>query len=270
MVRTTKMRQKLKILPNFGMKICRYELFVVSLQRKLKMMRKTDIILAYAAAHPQFTVDELFVSVSNQWSVTKQTMAWQVSELAKAGSLTRVANGVYALSTKHNYIPELSRQAKIVGKFLQAQFPLLSFCMYESSHISPLQHHLAYTNTIFVETAREGTEVVFHTLADKYKQVFLAPTEVEMNRYLDQSKQNIFVKPLISEAPLQGRENIKVPTIEKLLVDIYCDKDFYYLQGAEYDYIWENARTLYNINTSTILRYAARRGVREEFNKMLS
>ena len=31
---TAKMRQKLKILPNFGMKICRYELFVVSLQRK--------------------------------------------------------------------------------------------------------------------------------------------------------------------------------------------------------------------------------------------
>ena len=57
-------------------------------------MCKTDIILAYAAEHPQFSVDELFVSVSNQWSVTKQTMAWQVSELAKAGSLTRVANGV--------------------------------------------------------------------------------------------------------------------------------------------------------------------------------
>ena len=210
-------------------------------------MCKTDIILTFAAEHPQFTVDELFAAISEQWSVTKQTMAWKVSELARAGSLSRVAKGVYALSTKHTYLLELSRQAKAVGKFLQAKFPLLSFCMYESSHISPLQHHLAYTNTIFVETAREGMEIVFHTLADKYKQVFLAPTEVEMNRYLDQSKQNIFVKPLISEAPLQGKEAIKVPTIEKLLVDIYCDKDFYYLQGAEYDYIWENARKISTI-----------------------
>ena len=233
-------------------------------------MCKTDIILAYAAAHQQFTVDEILHDIGEQWTATKQTMAWKVSELARAGSLSRVANGVYALSTKHTYLPELSRQAKAVGKFLQAKFPLLTFCMYESSHISPLQHHLAYTNTIFVETAREGTEIVFHTLADKYKQVFLAPTEVEMNRYLDQSKQNIFVKPLISEAPLLGKEVIKVPTIEKVLIDIYCDKDFYYLQGAEYDYIWDNARSLYNINRSTLLRYAARRGVREEFNKMLS
>ena len=233
-------------------------------------MCKKDVILEYAAMHPQFTVEDILHNLGERWTATKQTMAWQVSELTKAGLLTRVANGVYALSTKPNYIPELSRQAKTVGKFLQAQFPLLSFCMYESGHISPLQHHLAYTDTIFVETAREGTEIVFHRLADKYKQVFLSPTEMEMNRYLDQSKPNIFVKPLISEAPLQGKETIKVPTIEKLLVDIYCDKDFYYLQGAEYEYIWENARTIYNINTSTLLRYAARRGLREEFNKMLS
>ena len=63
-------------------------------------MCKTDIILTFAAEHPQFTVDELFAAISEQWSVTKQTMAWKVSELARAGSLSRVANGVYALSTK--------------------------------------------------------------------------------------------------------------------------------------------------------------------------
>lgn len=232
-------------------------------------MCKKDIILAYAANHPKFTVDELFTDMSEQWTATKQTMSWQVSELVNDGSLTRIANGVYALSKKQNYLPELSRQAKSVGKYLQAQFPLLTFCMYESSHVSPVQHHLAYTNTIFVETSREATEIVFHSLSDKYKQVFLTPTEIEMNRYLDQEKQNIFVKPLISEAPVQGKEAIKVPTLEKLLVDIYCDKDFFYLQGAEYDYIWENANSLYNINTSTLLRYAARRGVKEEFNKRI-
>ena len=67
-------------------------------------------------------------------------------------------------------MPELSQQAKMVSKYLHEQFPLLTFCMYESSHISPLQHHVAYTNTIFVETAREGTETVFHALSDKYRQ----------------------------------------------------------------------------------------------------
>lgn len=173
------------------------------------------------------------------------------------------------MNNKQTYMPELSQQAKMVSKYLHEQFPLLTFCMYESSHISPLQHHLAYTNTIFVETAREGTETVFHALSDKYRQVFLSPTQKEMDLYLDQKKRNIFVKPLVSEAPVQGKAEVKVPTIEKLLVDIYCDKDFFYLQGAEYDYIWENAFSLYNINSSTLLRYAARRGVKEEFNKML-
>ena len=223
----------------------------------------------YAAVHPQFTITDLSSALGEQWSATKKAIAWQVSELVKAGSLTRVANGLFAMSNKRTYLPELSQQAKTVSKYLYEQFPLLTFCLYESSHISPLQHHLAYTNTIFVETAREGKETVFHSLTDKYKQVFLSPTQKEMDLYLDPNKQNIFVKPLVSEAPLQGKTTIKVPKIEKLLVDIYCDKDFFYLQGAEYDYIWENAFSLYNINTSTLLRYATRRGVKDEFNKML-
>ena len=232
-------------------------------------MCKRDIILNYAALHPQFTLGELYASLGEQWEATKQAVSWQVSELVKAGSLTRVRNGVFAVSSKQNYCPVLSKQATAIGRYLQHEFPLLSFCMYESSHISPLQHHLAYTNTTFVETSREGLEIVFHTLSDKYKQVFLTPTEKEMDLYLDSSKPNIIVKPLVSEAPVQGKESVKVPTIEKLLVDIYCDKDFFYLQGAEYDSIWENAFALYNINTSTLLRYAARRGVKEEFNKLL-
>lgn len=255
----SKIRQNFEILPNFCIFAADFEF----------AMCKRDIILDYAAVHPQFTIADLSAALGEQWSATKKAMAWQVSELVKAGSLTRVANGLFAKSDKQNYLPELSQQAKAVSRYLHEQFPLLSFCIYESSHISPLQHHLAYTNTIFVETAREGTETVFHSLTDKYKQVFLSPTQKEMDLYLDQSKQNIFVKPLISEAPVQGKTDIKVPTIEKLLVDIYCDKDFHYLQGAEYDYIWENAFSLYNINTSTLLRYAARRGVKDEFNKML-
>ena len=255
----SKIRQNFEILPNSCIFAADFEF----------TMCKRDIILDYAAVHPLFTITDLSAALGDQWSATKQAMAWQVSELVKAGSLTRVANGLFAISKKQNYQPELSQQAKAVSKYLHEQFPLLTFCMYESSHISPLQHHLAYTNTIFVETAREGTETVFHVLSDKYRQVFLSPTQKEMDLYLDQNKRNIFVKPLVSEAPVQGKAEVKVPTIEKLLVDIYCDKDFFYLQGAEYDYIWENAFSLYNINSSTLLRYAARRGVKEEFNKML-
>lgn len=256
---TSKIRQNFEILPN----VCN---FAADFDFA---MCKRDIILDYAALHPRFTIEDLSSALGGQWSATKRAMAWQVSELVKAGSLTRVSNGLFAVSRKQNYTPVLSQQAKAVGRYLHEQFPLLTFCLYESSHISPLLHHLAYTNTVFVETLRQGAEIVFHSLSDKYRQVFLSPAQKEMDLYLDQSQRNIFVKPMVSEAPVQGKDEIKMPTIEKLLVDIYCDKDFFYLQGAEYDYIWENAFVLYNINTSTLLRYAARRGVKDELNKRL-
>ncbi len=54
-----------------------------------------------------------------------------------------------------------------------------------------------------------------------------------------------------------------MPTLEKLLVDILRDTDFFYLQGSESDHIFENAFNLYTINRNRLFRYADRRKVQE-------
>ena len=51
------------------------------------------------------------------------------------------------------------------------------------------------------------------------------------------------MKNLISEAPLQKVSGVPMPTLEKLLVDILRDADFFYLQGSKSDRIIENAFT---------------------------
>ena len=76
------------------------------------------------------------------------------------------------------------------------------------------------------------------------------------------------IKNLVSEAPLQKVDDIPVSTLEKMLVDIYCDPDFSYLQGSEYARIAENAMTIFNINKTKLLRYAKRRGVKEELERI--
>ena len=83
-----------------------------------------------------------------------------------------------------------------------------------------------------------------------------------------QSKRNVFVKNLVSEAPLQKIDGIPVSTLEKILVDIYCDKGFSYMQDSEYMRIAENAITLFNINKTKLLRYAKRRGAKEELEEI--
>ena len=79
----------------------------------------------------------------------------------------------------------------------------------------------------------------------------------------------IFVKNLVSEVPLQEVSGVPMPTLEKLLVDILRDTDFFYLQGSESDRIIENAFNLYTINRNSLFRYADRRKVKEELSSIL-
>ena len=79
----------------------------------------------------------------------------------------------------------------------------------------------------------------------------------------------IFVKNLVSEAPLQEVSSVPMPTLEKLLVDILRDTDFFYLQGSESDRIIENAFNLYTINRNRLFRYADRRKVKKELSSIL-
>ena len=77
------------------------------------------------------------------------------------------------------------------------------------------------------------------------------------------------MKNLVSEAPLQEVSGVPMPTLEKLLVDILRDTDFFYLQGSESDRIIENAFNLYTINRNRLFRYADRRKVKKELSSIL-
>jgi hypothetical protein len=127
---------------------------------------------------------------------------------------------------------------------------------------------MASNQTIYVEVEKEASEFVFDYLKADGVKAFYKPDQDMVYRYINLDERNVFVKNLVSEAPLQKIEGILVSTLEKILVDIYCDQDFSYLQGSEYVRIAENAITLFNINKTKLFRYAKRRGVKEELEKI--
>ena len=59
--------------------------------------------------------------------------------------------------------------------------------------------------------------------------------------------ESVIVKALTTEAPIKPVDGVMMPTLEKMLVDINADPDFYYLQGNETFNIMQNARSLYSI-----------------------
>ncbi len=57
-------------------------------------------------------------------------------------------------------------------------------------------------------------------------------------------------------------DGIAVPKLEKILVDLVCDKDlFVSFQGEEFRNIYMGALTDYDISPSTIRRYSGDAGV---------
>ena len=64
-------------------------------------------------------------------------------------------------------------------------------------------------------------------------------------------------------------KDIPVISIEKLLVDVFCDAEFNYLEGSELSAIYDNAFYKYTINKNKLFRYAARKGKKEEISKFM-
>jgi len=112
---------------------------------------------------------------------------------------------------------------------------------------------------------------IFYFLKDNNFSVFLEPTADILEKYAPDNKQIIVIKPLISEAPLISVKGNKTASIEKILVDIFCDTiTFSAHQGSEMRTIFETAFITYTVNQSKMLRYASRRRKKENFIEFLN
>jgi hypothetical protein len=123
---------------------------------------------------------------------------------------------------------------------------------------------------LLVETDKEITNSAFYFLREIKKSVFIEPTNDILEKYIVNEKEVVIIKPLISEAPTQKINKVETATIEKILVDIFCDDVIFSAQqGAEKRTIFKEAFTKYTINQSKMLRYADRRRKKEELNQFV-
>ena len=156
----------------------------------------------------------------------------------------------------------LGEQEKAVYDFIHSQFPLIRICVYNGETFAPLQHHLAFNQATYIEVERDSVESVFYRLQDAGYEVYRTPNQQIAYDYVDVKKKIVIVKPLVTQAPLMKQDKYCVPMLEKLLVDIRTDKDFYYMQGIEATYMTETARQMYMLNEEKLQRYAKRRNVK--------
>ncbi len=114
---------------------------------------------------------------------------------------------------------------------------------------------------LLVEVEATATESAFYFLKDEtYKNVFLNPDDNLLERYIYEQTESIIVKTLITKAPVKKEKKISVPTLEKILVDLFVDKKLFSpFQGSELVSIYNNVYAVYALNITKMLSYARRR-----------
>ncbi len=225
-------------------------------------------ITDFAVRNESFRAADLLEEAQSIYPMSRAVLNAYLAKLVEQGKLERMGRGVYGSTAKKNrFTPEPGEMAAGLYHSMKQVFPLISLCVYEGQWISPLMHHLANNQAIYLEVEKDVSEAIFHKIQDRGLTVFYRPDKTEMYKYVDLGGAPVIVKNLVTESPLQTIGEIQIPTLEKLLVDMYCDPDFFYLQGSEYWHIMHNAHR-YSINTSKMLRYAARRSAAEEIKKI--
>ena len=190
--------------------------------------------------------------------------------MVQNGILQRIGRGKFTVGEEKKYIPEISSTIKTVFKKLKTEFPYTNICVWNTSVLNEFMQHQPNYIFILVETDKETTNSVFYFLREIKKSVFIKPTNDILEKYNLNERETFIIKPIISEAPTQNINGIETVTIEKMLVDIFCDDVIFSAQqGGEMRTIFKNAFEKYTINQSKMLRYADRRRKKEELNQFI-
>ena len=224
------------------------------------MINRTEHIIQFAETVDSFTATQYAQTLEPD--VSLHSIVNILNRMVRQGKLQRLQRGVYALAKQNVWRVVIGEQEKTVYDLIHLQFPLIKICVYNGETFAPLQHHLAFNQATYIEVERDSVESVFYRLQDAGYEVYRTPDQQIAYDYVDVKKKIVIVKPLVTQAPLMKQDKYYVPMLEKLLVDIRADKDFYYMQGIEATYMTETARQMYMINEEKLQRYAKRRNVK--------
>lgn len=202
--------------------------------------------------------------------VSDSSFRVMISRLKNKGELVSVKRGLYKLGGARRFTVPADEYERNIFFDLKENFPFAEILTWNTAffdHFSSLQ---SVKNRTIVEVNSGSEEAVFAHLQNEYNnRIFLKPDEETYLNYVSQLNHPIIVKPVISESPVEETEGVIVPSVEKIIVDLFAD---------EYDFLpWLSERPriireLFDnttVNLSTLMRYAARRNRKSFFKKWL-
>ncbi len=215
---------------------------------------------------------QLINELKKLFSNMKNGTYYSILHLLKRDGLIRnVRRGLYEAGSKREFEPAVSKELSGLFKKLRKSFPYLeSLCVWNSIWLNEFTVQQALSSMVIIETERGTENSVFEYIKASYSRVFIDPTPKEINNYILGCKKCFVVRSLVTEAPVTSFDNVAIPRLEKILVDLVCERDlFVSFQGEELRNIYHRALKDYDVSLSTLRRYARRRGKSEEIDRLI-
>jgi hypothetical protein len=213
------------------------------------------------------------------------TFRWMLYDLKKEKIIIALDRGIFTLYdcekddcldnnsiiTKNIiYQPIISPKLEEIYSRLRQQFPYLNICVWETSWLNEFMVHQPGRFFTIIEVENGTEEPVFYYLKSAFENVYIKPTSKELEWYIFESKESIVIKKLVSQAPITKDMSIIIPRAEKILVDLFAEKDFFYpYQGQELINIFENMFRYYKISLPSLYRYAGRRKCKQRLESFI-
>ena len=237
-------------------------------------MTKTleNTIHNYFETENQLSREKLVQEIINDFpDLTESTITVYLSKLKKAGIINNPSRGIYTISSKSNFQPEINQGLKKVYNKIHKEFPFIKICVWNTKWINDLMRHQTFKNFTIVETEKEAAEQVFNSISESTKNVYLNPDEEIFERYISTNTGEVtLIKNLVTESPTMQINKIEIPSLEKLLVDMIIDKDLFAAQQGELDFIFNTAFKKYPVNIAKMKRYAMRRNREQEIENKIN
>jgi len=204
-------------------------------------------------------------------NLSDATFRWRIHDLKAKSIITPLSNNLFTLNSKPVYKPNIGEFEKRIANKIEKQFPGVKYAIWSTKSVNEFLLHLTPRFITILQVEIDALEPVYEFLKDlNIGATYFQPDIKEIERYIFESERSIILQSLISKSPTQKTGKIDTITLEKMIVDLYCEKDlFISFQGSELVHIINTAYQRYAINFTTLFHYARRRGKEIDLKQFL-
>jgi hypothetical protein len=217
------------------------------------------------------TLDEIYRRENASKNSDRIALRVAITRLVKKGSIFSCGRGVYGFFSKPCYLPTQSPSVKKIAEVLNYNFPYLEFTFTDTSFLSEFMNLQPFSTIILIEVQAGAINPIISTLQKSNIMAFALQDYPNIERYIKNDILILFRPTKSSNPPSLTLEKIKFAGLEKILVDLVCDRTIFdQYQEHELENIYQNVTRKYVVNYSRLLKYAKARNRKKDCIDLLN